>query len=26
MNKMGFLHEKLSLDQDQKLDDLYTLL
>ena len=26
MNKMGFLQQKLSQEQEQQLDDLYTLL
>ena len=26
MNKMGFLQQKLSNEQDDQLDDLYTLL
>jgi len=26
MNKMGFLQPKLSVEQDEQLDDLYTLL
>ena len=26
MNKMGFLQQKLSVEQDDQLDDLYTLL
>ena len=26
MNKMGFLQQKLSVEQDEQLDDLYTLL